>query len=88
MIFYVIGNGFNQHYGLNTNYSAFKTYLKSIDRDVVERVDDLFYRYNTLHDPSEIENWSKLEDMLEVFSRLNGDEILEEALSNAESDDE
>lgn len=46
MVFYVIGNGFDQHYGLDTSYHSFKKYLTIANREVVERIDDLFYRYH------------------------------------------
>ena len=44
MVFYVIGNGFDQHYGLDTSYHSFKKYLTIANREVVERIDDLFYK--------------------------------------------
>lgn len=88
MVFYVIGNGFDLHYGLDTSYLSFKKYLASVNYDVVERMDDLFYRYNMSCNPEDIDEWNTLEDMLAVFCRLDGDEIYEEAMSNAETDDE
>lgn len=86
MIFYVIGNGFDIHYGLDTSYLSFKKYLKVVHSDVVEKIDDLFFRYNMSCNPKDIEEWNTLEDMLAVFCTLDGDEIYEEGLSNAESD--
>ena len=88
MVFYVIGNGFDQHYGLDTSYNSFKKYLTIANREVVERIDDLFYRYQMWNVPKDIEEWNTLENMLAVFCYLDGDEIYEEALSNAETDDE
>lgn len=88
MVFYVIGNGFDQHYGLDTSYKSFKKYLTAVNRDVVERIDDLFYRYQMWNEPNNIEEWNTLEDMLAVFCHLDGDEIYEESLSNAETDDD
>ncbi len=88
MTVYVIGNGFDLHYGLNTSYTSFKKYLTEVDSDVVERMDDLFDRYNMANQPKDIEEWNTLEDMLAVFCELDGDEIYEEALSNAETDDD
>ena len=44
MIFYVIGNGFDLHYGLNTNYDDFKAFLyKNGHWELVRKVDQLFY---------------------------------------------
>lgn len=88
MVFYVIGNGFDQHYGLDTSYYSFKKYLTIANREVVERIDDLFYRYQMWNALKDIEEWNTLENMLAVFCYLDGDEIYEEALSNAETDDE
>ncbi|MDD3140390.1 MAG: AbiH family protein [Lachnospiraceae bacterium] len=88
MTVYVIGNGFDLHYGLKTSYTSFKKYLTKVNRDVVERMDDLFDRYNMANQSKDIEEWNTLEDMLVVFCELDGDEIYEEALSNAETDDD
>lgn len=88
MTFYVIGNGFDIHYGLDTRYSSFKKYLRNVAGDVVDRVDDLFERYNMSRNPENIKEWNTLEDMLAVFCLIDGDEIYDEALSNAETDDE
>lgn len=88
MVFYVIGNGFDRHYGLQTSYESFKTYLDAVNHDVVKRIDDLFYRYNMSNAQKDIDEWNTLEDMLAVFCYLDGGEIYEEALSNAETDDE
>lgn len=88
MVFYVIGNGFDLHYGLQTSYRVFKKYLAAVNPDVVGRIDDLFSRYNMPNAPEDIEEWNSLEDMLAVFCHLDRDEIYEEALSNAETDDE
>lgn len=88
MVFYVIGNGFDRHYGLQTSYESFKMYLDAVNHDVVKRIDDLFYRYNMSNAQKDIDEWNTLEDMLAVFCYLDGGEIYEEALSNAETDDE
>lgn len=88
MVFYVIGNGFDRHYGLQTSYSSFKKYLTAVNCEVVNRIDDLFHRYDMSNAPEDIDEWNKLEDMLSVFCYLDGNEIYEEALSNAETDDE
>lgn len=45
MTFYVIGNGFDLHYGLNTTYRNFKEFLlKNGYRELVRKVDQLFSR--------------------------------------------
>ena len=88
MIFYVLGNGFDLHYGIPTKYCDFKRYLISNGyREIVDKVDDLLYRYGhyTLED---IENWSTFEDMLTVFNILDPDELYDEAFDNAETDDD
>lgn len=87
MTFYVIGNGFDQHYGLKTSYKHFKEFL--IDNgysDLVRKVDELFYNHG--YDPKAIEEWNKFEDMLTVFNQLRGDDLYDEAMANAETDDE
>lgn len=88
MIFFVIGNGFDLHYGLHTAYHHFKRHL--IDKgygELVKKVDRLFYERGNFS-PEDIIDWSKFEDMLVVFNHLYADEIYEEAMSNAENDDE
>lgn len=88
MIFYVIGNGFDLHYGLNTAYCHFKEYLKQNGySELVKKVDQLFYERGNFP-PEDIIDWSKFEDMLVVFNHLYADEIYEEAMNNAEEDDE
>lgn len=88
MTFYVIGNGFDLHYGLNTTYYHFKKYLlKNGHRDLVKKVDQLIYE-RSWFTPDEIDTWSQFEDMLTVFNRLDAEEIYGEAMSNAETDDD
>lgn len=88
MTFYVIGNGFDLHYGLSTTYYNFKNYLlKNGHRDLVEKVDRLIYEHSHFT-PDEIDTWSRFEDMLTVFNHLDADEIFDEAMSNAEMDDD
>lgn len=88
MTFYVLGNGFDLHYGIPTRYSNFKDYLmKNGYREMVDKVDDLFDRYRFCT-PKEIEDWSTLEDMLTVFNDLDPDELYDEAFDNAETDDD
>ena len=80
MTFYVIGNGFDLHYGLKTRYDHFKSYLINNGySDLIDRVDDLFYRIGGF-DIDEITDWSKFEDMLVVFNNLDPDEIYDEAI--------
>lgn len=44
MTFYVIGNGFDLHYGLNTTYSNFKVFLLENGYwELVSKVDQLFF---------------------------------------------
>ena len=38
---YIIGNGFDMHHSLNTAYFKYKTYLKSINKRLVDRLDQL-----------------------------------------------
>lgn len=86
MIFYVIGNGFDIHYGLNTSYYDFKKYLiNNGHSELVNKVDKLFYEHGS-YSPDEIVKWSEFENMLTVFNSLPADGILEEALDNAEND--
>lgn len=88
MTFYVIGNGFDLHYGLNTTYRNFKEFLlKNGYRELVRKVDQLFYERGSFS-PKEIDTWSKFEDMLQVFNYLDADEIYDEAMDDAETDDD
>lgn len=87
MIFYVIGNGFDLHYGLNTNYMNFKAFLLENGYwELVRKVDQLFNERGSFS-PEDIDTWSKFEDMLQVFNHLDADEIYDEAMDNAETDD-
>lgn len=88
MTFYVIGNGFDLHYGLMTTYSNFKAYLlRNGYWELVRKVDQLFYERGNFS-PKEINTWSRFEDMLQVFNYLDAEEIYDEAMSNAETDDD
>lgn len=88
MIFYVIGNGFDLHYGLNTTYRNFKAFLlENGYLELVRKVDRLFYERGSFS-PEEIDTWSIFEDMLQVFNCLDADEIYDEAMDNAETDDD
>lgn len=88
MTFYVIGNGFDLHYGLNTTYSNFKAFLRENGYwELVRKVDQLFYEHGDFSS-KEIDAWFRFEDMLQVFNCLNADEIYDEAMDNAETDDD
>ena len=88
MTFYVLSNGFDLHYGIPTKYSNFKAYLmKNGYREMVEKVDDLFWRFGHFS-PKDIKERSTFEDMLMVFNDLDPDELYEEAFDNAETDDD
>lgn len=87
MTFYIIGNGFDRHYGLPTSYYDFKIFL--LDNgygELVHKIDTLFYErgYNV----NEVHWWSTFEDMLTVFAQLYADDIYNEAMDNAETDDD
>ena len=78
MTFYVIGNGFDLHYGLNTRYDHFKNYLiYNGYSDLIKKVDSLFYDAGKFL-PNEIKKWSKFEDMLESFNNLDAEYIYDE----------
>lgn len=88
MSFYVIGNGFDLHYGLNTTYYHFKQYLLNNGyQDLVKKVDQLIYERSNFT-PDEIDTWSQFENMLTAFNYLDADEIYDEAMDNAETDDD
>lgn len=88
MNFYVIGNGFDLHYRLNTTYSNFKIYLlKKGYRELVNKIDQLFYE-RSYFSQEEIDTWSKFEDMLVVFNYLDAEELYDEAMDNAETNDD
>ena len=88
MNFYVIGNGFDRHYGLNTAYENFKDYLlKNGYDELVANVDQFFVDHGEFS-PVDINTWSSFEDMLETFNNLDSEEIYDEAMANAETDDD
>lgn len=88
MIFYVIGNGFDLHYGLKTGYFNFKKHLINNGyKEIVEKADKLFEEKGEFN-PELINNWSEFENMLEVFNNIFADELYEEAMNNAEDDDD
>ena len=88
MTFYVIGNGFDLHYRLDTTYYHFKKYLLDNGyKNLVKKVDQLIYERSTFT-PEEIDTWSQFEDMLTVFNRLDAEELYAEAMDNAETDDD
>ncbi|HBL82170.1 MAG TPA: hypothetical protein DD391_06165 [Clostridiales bacterium] len=88
MIFYVIGNGFDLHYGLPTSYCHFKNYLiENGKRDIVDKIDNLFWERGDFN-PEDIEKWSDFENMLTVFNNLFADDLCDEAFDNAETDDD
>lgn len=56
MNFYVIGNGFDRHYGLETGYNHFKNILyRNGYRELIAKVDNLFYERGD-YSPEEIED--------------------------------
>jgi len=88
MIFYVLGNGFDLHYKLPTQYCDFKQYLiRNGYGELVRKVDRLFWEKGGFN-PKEIKEWSVFEDMLIVFNHLFSDELYEEAFADAEVDDD
>lgn len=88
MFFYVIGNGFDLHYHLQTSYCHFKNFLLNNGYEsIVNSVDRLFKDKGDFS-PSEIEYWSDFENMLLVFNHLDAEEMYDDAMSNAEPDDE
>lgn len=88
MIFYVIGNGFDIHYKLNTKYDNFKEYLLNKGyKDLIEKIDKLFHKHGSFS-LKEIDTWSRFEDMLIVFNDLDAEELYDEAISNAETNDD
>jgi hypothetical protein len=88
MVFYVIGNGFDLHYGLKTDYFNFKRYLiANRYEEVVRKADELFEERGEFN-PALINNWSDFENMLIVFNNLLADDLYEEAMNDAEDDDD
>lgn len=87
MTFYVIGNGFDRHYGLPTGYYDFKQFLLSNGYgDLVKKVDTLFFERGFTTEA--VNWWSEFENMLTVFGELFSDDIYNEAMDNAETDDD
>lgn len=88
MTFYVIGNGFDIHYGLDTTYNNFKVFLFNNGyEELVRKIDQLFYERGNFSQEA-IDTWSGFEDMLQVFNYLDADEIYDEAMNNAETDND
>ena len=81
---YIIGNGFDMHHSLNTAYFKYKTYLKSINKRLVEKLDRLMDEHGI--EPDGIKYWSKLEDYLCVISQFDIDEVYDASLANSEND--
>lgn len=83
-IIYIIGNGFDMHHSLNTAYFKYKTYLKSINKKLVEKLDRLMDEHGIEDD--DIKYWSKLEDYLYVISQFDIDKVYDASLASSESD--
>lgn len=81
---YIIGNGFDMHHSLNTAYFKYKTYLKSINKRLVDRLDQLMEEHGIEAD--DIKYWSKLEDYLYVISQFDIDKVYDASLASSESD--
>ena len=81
---YIIGNGFDMYYSINTAYFKYKTYLKSINRRLVDKLDRLMEEHGI--DADDIKYWSKLEDYLYVISQFDIDEVYNASLASSESD--
>lgn len=79
---YIIGNGFDLHHGLKTNYYNFSEYLKEKDKELYEMLESYI-----LYPQSDENLWAKFEENL---ANLDADEILSENsdyLPNIMSDD-
>ena len=83
-IIYIIGNGFDMHHSLNTAYFKYKTYLKSINKKLVEKLDRLMEEHGIESD--DIKYWSNLEDYLYVISQFDIDKVYDASLASSESD--
>ena len=81
---YIIGNGFDMHHSLNTAYFKYKTYLRSINKRLVDRLDQLMEDHGIEAD--DIKYWSKLEDYLYVISQFDIDKVYDASLASSESD--
>ena len=81
---YIIGNGFDMHHSLNTAYFKYKTYIKSINKRLVDRLDQLMEEHGIEAD--DIKYWSKLEDYLYVISQFDIDKVYDASLTSSESD--
>lgn len=90
MNLYLIGNGFDCHHNLKTNYCYFKNYVMQRNPKLVNKIDDLFNEIipNYLEKSEDIEKWSILEKYLGQIHDLDYEEFYNYALSNSEQDDE
>ena len=77
---YIIGNGFDMHHSLKTAYFKYKTYLKSINKRLVEKLDQLMEEYGV--EPDDIKYWSKLEDYLYEISQFDIDEVYDASIAS------
>ena len=71
-VLYIIGNGFDLHHGLKTNYENFREYLACTDRDLLYKLGNY---YDTRRDSK---FWSEFEEKLKDFDPS----ILEENFGN------
>lgn len=80
-ILYIIGNGFDLHHGLKTNYKDFRKYLESTDVD-------LFYRLGSYYDINgNSALWSNFEEELKRFDPSILEENFGDYTPNLESED-
>lgn len=78
---YIIGNGFDLHHGLKTEYSDFREYILKNHEDLLEAMS----KYYDIEDDSLL--WSEFENGLKEFDSTELEEIFGEHLPDISSDD-
>lgn len=81
---YIIGNGFDIHHGLKTQYRDYKKYLKQKDSQLVEDFDEFLDCYNIRKE--DIQNWSDLEVYTQNIYCVDLYQILDRSIDCSETD--
>lgn len=81
MKLYIIGNGFDIHHGLRTNYKYYREFLQNIDCSVA-------YAYERIceYSPDYSEQWNNIESALSIDYNQITDEVISENYPDMQSD--
>ncbi|AUD63401.1 hypothetical protein BK010_07275 [Tenericutes bacterium MO-XQ] len=81
---YIIGNGFDLHHNLPTDYFSFKKFVRNLDAGLIQKIDYIFEERGC--HPDEIQWWSTLEEMLKTISEFDYEQSFQNAFDGAEDD--